>query len=157
MADATVHLTTFVEGVLVHGQAEPQVLLVPCQHSPHRGILMPPQAPWAPGFLPQALLQAQINEGWKIPYRVVDSSKLPVVFDERTSRLPTPWCLRLEGLEGQQRVYLTYLLRTRSTEEGAPPPPPGGRWVDEKSLEGLDLLASVKRICQAAIAAVRQG
>lgn len=157
MADATTLLTTFIEGVLIHGQAEPKVLLVPGQHAPHMGSLMPPQTPWVPGYLPNALLQALINEGWKMPYRVVDGSKLPVVFDERTSRLPTPWCLRLEGLEGQQRLYLTHLLRTKSPEAEPPPPPPGGRWVDEQGLEPLDVLTSVKKLCQAALAAARTG
>jgi hypothetical protein len=157
MADATVHVTTFIEGVLIHGTAEPKALLVPCGHAPHLGLLMPPQSPWVPGFLPNALLQGLINEGWKIPYKVVDPSKLPVVFDERTSRLPTPWCLRLEGLEGQQRLYLTHLLRTKAPDDQLPPPPPGGMWVDDAAMAPLDLLPSVKKLVQVALAAVRVG
>jgi len=115
MAEGPVYLTTFIEGVLVHGSAMPFVLLVPSAHSPHRGLLMPPQVPWSPGYLPPALLQVMIDATWKIPFRFYDPSRLPVVFDERTSRLPTPWLLRLEGLEGQQRLYLSHLLRTRGT------------------------------------------
>lgn len=157
MADATAHVTTFIEGVLVHGTADPKVLLVPCTHAPHLGLLMPPQCPWVPGFLPNALLQALINEGWKIPYRVVDPSKLPVVFDERTSRLPTPWCLRLEGLEGQQRLYLTHLLRAKAADDQQPAPPAGGLWVDEASVAPLDILPSVKKLVQVALAAVKAG
>ena len=100
MAEGRVHLTTFIEGVLVHGQQTPFVLLVPSPHSPHRGLLMPAQIPWSPGFLPTSLLNAQIEVAWGIPFRFVDKSVLPVVFDERTSRLPTPWLLRLEGSKG---------------------------------------------------------
>ena len=94
MAEGRVHLTTFIEGILVHGRQTPFVLLVPSPHSPHRGLLMPAQIPWSPGFLPTALLNAQIEAAWGMPFRFVDSSVLPVVFDERTSRLPTPWLLR---------------------------------------------------------------
>lgn len=156
MSEGPVYLTTFIEGVLVHGSATPFVLLVPSMHSPHRGLLMPPQAPWAPGFLPPALLQNQITGTWKIPFRFVDSSKLPVVFDERTSRLPTPWLLRLEGLEGQQRLYISHLLRTKATEDQLPDPPEGGQWVGEKALATMDLLPGVRRLCQSALAAVKE-
>lgn len=157
MTEGPVFLTTFIEGVLVHGQAEPLVLLVPTPHSPHRGLLMPPQMPWSPGFLPPMLLQNQIAQNWQIPFRFVDRSSLPVVFDERTSRLPTPWLLRLEGLEGQQRLYLTHLLRTKAPEDQPPVPPEGARWVDEKALAALDLLPGVRRLCQSAVQAVREG
>ena len=156
MAEGPVFLTTFIEGVLVHGQASPFLLLAPCQHAPHRGILMPPQMPWSPGFLPPALLQSMIDQGWKIPFRFVDRSTLPVVFDERTSRLPTPWLLRLEGLEGQQRLYITHLLRTKAAEDQLPTPPEGAQWVSEKALPNLDLVPGVKRLCQAAIQAVKE-
>ena len=64
MAEGRVHLTTFIEGVLVHGQQTPFVLLVPSPHSPHRGLLMPAQIPWSPGFLPTSLLNAQIEAAW---------------------------------------------------------------------------------------------
>lgn len=157
MAEGPVYLTTFIEGVLVHGAGTPFVLLSPCQHSPHRGLLMPPQAPWAPGFLPPALLQTLIQQTWGIPFRFIDSSKLPVVFDERTSRLPTPWLLRLEGLEGQQRLYLTHLLHTKAPEGELPSPPPGAQWVGEKALATMDLLPSVRRLCLSAIQAVKEG
>ena len=156
MAEGPVYLTTFIEGVLVHGTATPFVLLVPSPHSPHRGLLMPPHIPWSPGFLPPTLLQNLIAIGWCIPFRFSDSSKLPVVFDERTSRLPTPWLLRLEGLEGQQRLYLTHLLRTKGPEEEIPPPPAGGQWVSEKALSTLDLQPGIRRLCQAAIQAVKE-
>ena len=155
MAEGLTHLTTFIEGMLVHGQADPRVLLVPCPHAPHRGLLMPPQVPWAPGFLPYTLLQALIRDGYKIPFRVVDPTKLPVVFDERTSRMPTPWCLRLENLEGQQRLFLTHLLRATAPEAEPPTPPMGGRWVNEAEMEPLDLIPGVKRLCQAAIQGVK--
>lgn len=155
MAEGLTHLTTFIEGVLLHGQEDPQILLVPCPHSPHRGLLMPPQLPWAPGFLPYSLLQTLIRDGFNIPFRVVDPTKLPVVFDERTSRMPTPWCLRLEDLEGQQRLYLTHLLLTRNGQGEPPVPPGGGRWLTEAQLEPLDLLPGVKRLCQAAIQGVK--
>lgn len=157
MADSTVHVTTFIEGVLIHGTDAPKALLVPGAHAPHLGRLMPPQSPWVPGFLPNALLQAMINEGWKIPYKVVDPSKLPVVFDERTSRLPTLWCLRLEGLDGQQRLYLTHLLKTKAADDALPAPPPGGLWVDEAALEPLDVLPSIKKLVQVALMAVKAG
>ena len=157
MAEGRLHLTTFIEGVLVHGIATPFVLLVPTPHSPHRGLLMPAQIPWAPGFLPTALLNAQIEVGWGMPFRFVDHSSLPVVFDERTSRLPTPWLLRLEGLEGQQRLYLSHLLRTKATEELLPTPPPGGQWVSEQGLQSVDMLPGVRRLCQAAIQEVKEG
>jgi hypothetical protein len=156
MAEGRVHLTTFIEGVLVHGQKDPLVLLMPSLHSPHRGLLMPAQIPWAPGFLPSALIQAQVEQAWGIPYRIFDKSTLPVVFDERTSRLPTPWLLRLEGLEGQQRLYLTHLLRTKAPEEQLPEPPQGGQWVNEKALQTLDMLPGVKRLCLAALQVVRE-
>ncbi len=155
MSEGPVYLTTFIEGVLVHGSATPFVLLVPSEYSPHRGLLMPPQVPWSPGFLPPALLQNQVNQGWGIPFRFVDSSKLPVVFDERTSRLPTPWLLRLEGLEGQQRLYLSHLLRTKAPEDQLPVPPAGGQWVGEKALGTMDLQPGVRRLCQSAILAVK--
>jgi hypothetical protein len=118
---------------------------------------MPPQVPWSPGFLPPALLQNQITGAWGIPFRFVDSSKLPVVFDERTSRLPTPWLLRLEGLEGQQRLYLSHLLRTKASEDQLPTPPDGGQWVGEKALATLDIIPGVRRLCQAALAAAKEG
>lgn len=156
MPEGPVYLTTFIEGLLVHGTSTPFVLLVPTPHSPHRGLLMPPHVPWSPGFLPPALLQSQIDQGWKIPFRFVDSSKLPVVFDERTSRLPTPWLLRLEGLEGQQRLYLTHLLRTKAADDQLPPPPEGGQWVSEKALTTMDLIPGVRRLCQAAIMAIKE-
>ncbi len=156
MSEGAVYLTTFIEGVLVHGTHTPFVLLVPCQHPPHRGLLMPIQAPWAPGFLPPALLQGIISTGWKIPFRFVDNSKLPVVFDERTSRLPHPWVMRLEGLEGQQRLYLTHLLRTKSLEPELPIPPEGGQWVSEKALGTLDILPGVRRLCQAALQTIKE-
>jgi len=155
MPEGPVYLTTFIEGVLVHGSSTPFVLLVPTPHSPHRGLLMPPQLPWAPGFLPPALLQSQIDQKWGIPFRFVDSSKLPVVFDERTSRLPTPWLLRLEGLEGQQRLYLTHLLRTKVPDDQLPHPPEGGQWVSEKALATMDLMPGVRRLCQSAILAIK--
>ena len=117
---------------------------------------MPPHVPWSPGFLPPALLQSQINQQWNIPFRFVDSSRLPVVFDERTSRLPTPWLLRLEGLEGQQRLYLTHLLRTKAPDDQLPTPPPGGQWVSEKALTTLDLLPGVRRLCQSAIQTIKE-
>ena len=120
-------------------------------------LLMPPHLPWAPGFLPPAILQSQIDQMWKIPFRFVDSSKLPVVFDERTSRLPTPWLLRLEGLEGQQRLYLSHLLRTKAPEDLLPPPPPGGQWLSEKGLQNADMLPGIKRLCQAALQAIAEG
>ena len=157
MAEGPIYLTTFIEGVLVHGTTTPFVLLVPCEYSPHRGLLMPPQTPWSPGFLPPALLQSQIGQSWGIPFRFVDSSKLPVVFDERTSRLPTPWLLRLEGLEGQQRLYLSHLLRTKALEEALPVPPEGAQWVGEKALGTLDLIPGVRRLCQAALMTVKEG
>lgn len=155
MPEGPVFLTTFIEGVLVHGQTSPLVLLVPCAHSPHRGLLMPPQMPWSPGFLPPMLLQNQIQQAWQIPFRFVDRATLPVVFDERTSRLPTPWILRLEGLEGQQRLYLTHLLRTKAPEDQVPTPPEGAKWVDEKQLAALDLLPGVRRLCQSALQAAK--
>lgn len=154
-ADGPVFLTTFIEGVLVHGEASPFVLLTPCQHAPHRGLLMPPQLAWSPGYLPPALLRAQIDQGWRIPFSFVDRSTLPVVFDERTSRLPTPWLLRLESLEGQQRLYLTHLLRTRAPEDQLPNPPDGAQWVSEKALPNIDLAAGVRHLCQAAIQVVK--
>ncbi len=157
MAEGPIYLTTFIEGVLVHGSSNPSVLLMPSVHSPHRGLLMPPQAPWAPGFLPPALLQNLIDSTWKIPFRFSDSSKLPVVFDERTSRLPTPWLLRLEGLEGQQRLYLTHLLRCKAPDDQLPTPPEGGIWLNESTLQTIDLVGGVKRLCQAALWAVRDG
>jgi hypothetical protein len=157
MPEGPVFLTTFIEGVLVHGRNSPFVLLAPCQHAPHRGLLMPPQMPWSPGFLPPALLQTLIEQGWKIPFRFVDKTTLPVVFDERTSRLPTPWLLRLEGLEGQQRLYLTHLLCTRAAEDELPVPPEAAQWVNEKALPNMDLLQGVRRLCQAAIQAVKEG
>ena len=157
MAEGRVHLTTFIEGVLVHGQRTPFVLLVPSPHSPHRGLLMPAQIPWSPGFLPTALLSAQVETAWGIPFRFVDKSTLPVVFDERTSRLPTPWLLRLEGLEGQQRLYLSHLLRTKAEEEQLPTPPAGGQWISEKALQSVDLLPGVRRLCLSALQAVMEG
>jgi hypothetical protein len=156
MSEGPVYLTTFIEGVLVHGSSMPFVLLVPCEYSPHRGLLMPPQVPWSPGFLPPALLQSQIGQAMNIPFRFMDSSKLPVVFDERTSRLPTPWLLRLEGLEGQQRLYLSHLLRTKAVEDQLPAPPPGGQWIGEKALGTMDIVPGVRRLCQAAIMAVKE-
>lgn len=156
MSEGPVYLTTFIEGVLVHGSATPFVLLVPSQYAPHRGLLMPPQVPWAPGFLPPALLQQQIAQEWAIPFRFVDQSRLPVVFDERTSRLPTPWLLRLEGLEGQQRLYLSHLLRTKAPDDQLPPLPPGGQWVGEKALATMDLQPGVRRLCQSALQAVKE-
>lgn len=155
MPEGPVYLTTFIEGILVHGTSTPFVLLVPAPHSPHRGLLMPPQMPWSPGFLPPALLQNQIDQGWKIPFRFADFSKLPVVFDERTSRLPTPWLLRLEGLEGQQRLYLSHLLRTKAAEDQLPLPPEGGQWVGEKALATMDILPGIRRLCLAALQAVK--
>ncbi|MBI4912920.1 MAG: hypothetical protein HY823_09285 [Acidobacteria bacterium] len=155
--EGPVFLTTFIEGILVHGQSTPFVLLVPCQHSPHRGLLMPPQMPWSPGFLPPALLQAQVDQHWKIPFRFVDKSTLPVVFDERTSRLPSPWLLRLESLEGQQRLYVSHLIRTKAPEEALPTPPEGGQWVSELGLPNMDLMPGVRRLCLAAIQAVKEG
>ena len=157
MAEGPIYLTTFIEGVLVHGSSNPSVLLVPSVHSPHRGLLMPPQVPWAPGFLPPALLQNLIDATWKIPFRFSDSSKLPVVFDERTSRLPTPWLLRLEGLEGQQRLYLTHLLRCKAPQDELPVPPEGAVWLTESTLQTMDIVGGVKRLCQAALSAVKEG
>jgi hypothetical protein len=118
---------------------------------------MPPQVPWSPGFLPPALLQNLIQGSWRIPFRFVDSSRLPVVFDERTSRLPTPWLLRLEGLEGQQRLYITHLLRTKTADDQLPDPPEGAQWVGEKALTTMDLLPGVRRLCQSALQAVKEG
>ena len=154
--EGPVFLTTFIEGVLVHGQISPYVLLVPCQHSPHRGLLMPPQMPWSPGFLPPALLKSLVDQGWKIPFRFVDKSVLPAVFDERTSRLPTPWLLRLESLEGQQRLYISHLLRTKVAEDQLPIPPEGGQWISEKALPNIDVQAGVRQLCMAAIQAVKE-
>ncbi len=156
MAEGPVYLTTFIEGVLVHGSAMPFVLLVPSVHSPHRGLLMPPQVPWSPGYLPPALLQALIDTTWKIPFRFHDPSRLPVVFDERTSRLPTPWLLRLEGLENQQRLYLSHLLRTRAEDDQLPAPPDGAQWVGEKALATMDLVPGVRRLCQSALSLVKE-
>ena len=82
--------------------------------------------------------------------------KLPVVFDERTSRLPTPWLLRLEGLEGQQRLYLSHLLRTKAPENQLPPPPEGGQWVGEKALATMDIVPGVRRLCQSALSLVKE-
>jgi hypothetical protein len=157
MPEGPVFLTTFIEGVLVHGQASPAVLLAPCQHTPHRGLLMPPQVPWSPGFLPPALLQSLIEQGWGIPFRFVDKSTLPVVFDERTSRLPTPWLLRLEGLEGQQRLYLSHLLRTKAPEDQPPAPPEASFWAGERELAAMDLLPGIRRLCHSAIQAIKEG
>ncbi len=156
MAEGRVHLTTFIEGVLVHGRTTPFVLLAPSLHSPHRGLLMPAQIPWSPGYLPTALLQAQVETAWGIPFRFIDSSVLPVVFDERTSRLPTPWLLRLEGLEGQQRLYLSHLLRTRTAEEQLPQPPVGGLWLSEKGLQNTEMLPGIRRLCESALEAATQ-
>ena len=156
MSEGPVFLTTFIEGVLVHGSSMPFVLLVPSLHAPHRGLLMPPHVPWSPGFLPPALLTAQIDGNWKIPFRFYDPSRLPVVFDERTSRLPTPWLLRLEGLEGQQRLYLSHLLRTKAPENQMPPPPEGGQWVGEKALATMDIVPGVRRLCQSALSMVKE-
>ena len=156
MAEGPVYLTTFIEGVLVHGSAMPFILLVPSVHSPHRGLLMPPQVPWSPGYLPPALLQTLIDSTWKIPFRFHDPSRLPVVFDERTSRLPTPWLLRLEGLENQQRLYLSHLLRTRAADDQLPEPPEGAQWVGEKALATLDLVPGVRRLCQSALSLVKE-
>ena len=155
MSEGPVYLTTFIEGVLVHGSATPFVLLAPSQHSPHRGLLMPPQMPWSPGFLPPALLQNLVTGTWKIPFRFVDSSRLPVVFDERTSRLPTPWLLRLEGLEGQQRLNISHLLRTKTPDDQLPDPPEGAQWAGEKALTTMDLLPGIRRLCQSALQAVK--
>lgn len=157
MADGSVHLTTFIEGVLVHGTGTPVVLLVPAEHAPHRGLLMPPQAPWSPGFLPSALLQTLIGQGYGLPFRFQDASTLPVVFDERTSRLPTPWLLRLEGLEGQQRLYVSHLLRSKAPDDQLPPPPVGGQWVNASVLQSMDLLPGVRKLCLAALAATAAG
>jgi hypothetical protein len=156
MSEGRVHLTTFIEGVLVHGRQTPFVLLIPSIHSPHRGLLLPAQIPWSPGFLPTSLLTAQIESAWGIPFQFVDLSVLPVVFDERTSRLPTPWLLRLEGLEGQQRLYLSHLLRTKVPEGQLPTPPQGGQWFSAKGLGSADLLPGVRRLCQAALEAVQE-
>lgn len=157
MAEGRVLLTTFIEGVLVHGKAEPRILLVPNPHTPHRGLLMPVQVPWAPGFLPSALLTAQIQQTWGIPFRVVDrASALPVVFDERTSRLPTPWLFRLESLEGQQRLYLTHLLRAKAPDNELPMPPAGTSWVTEGDLATVDLIPGIRRLFQAAFTAAKE-
>lgn len=156
MAEGPVYLTTFIEGVLVHGSSMPFILLVPSTHSPHRGLLMPPQVPWSPGYLPPALLQSLIDTTWKIPFRFHDPSRLPVVFDERTSRLPTPWLLRLEGLENQQRLYLSHLLRTRAADDQLPAPPDGAQWVGEKALAAMDLVPGVRRLCQSALSLVKE-
>lgn len=152
-----VYLTTFIEGVLIHGTNIPFVLLVPCQYPPHRGLLMPPHMPWAPGFLPPILLQSLIINTWNIPFRFIDNSKLPVVFDERTSRLSHPWVMRLEGLEGQQRLYITHLLRTKAEEADLPVPPEGGQWVGEKALSTLDILPGIRKLCQSAFQAIKEG
>ena len=158
MAEGRVLLTTFIEGVLTHGKAEPRVLLVANPHTPHRGLLMPVQVPWAPGFLPSALLTAQIQQTWGIPFRVVDkASTLPVVFDERTSRLPTPWLLRLESLEGQQRLYLTHLLRAKAPDNEVPATPAGTRWATEDELAGIELVPGIRRLYQAAFTAAKEG
>jgi hypothetical protein len=79
-----------------------------------------------------------------------------VVFDERTSRLPTPWLLRLEGLENQQRLYLSHLLRTRAEDDQLPAPPEGGQWVGEKALATMDLVPGVRRLCQSALSLVKE-
>lgn len=158
MAEGRVLLTTFIEGVLTHGKAEPRVLLVANPHTPHRGLLMPVQVPWAPGFLPSALLTAQIQTTWGIPFRVVDkASALPVVFDERTSRLPTPWLLRLESLEGQQRLYLTHLLRAKAPDNEIPATPQGTRWATEEELAGIELVPGIRRLYLAAFQAAKEG
>lgn len=157
MAEGRVLLTTFIEGVLVHGKAQPRVLLVANPHTPHRGLLMPVQVPWAPGFLPSALLTAQIHQAWSIPFRVVDkASALPVVFDERTSRLPTPWLLRLESLEGQQRLYLTHLLRAKAPDNEIPVTPAGTRWATEAELAEIELVPGIRRLYQAAFLAAAE-
>lgn len=157
MAEGRVHLTTFLEGVVVHGGRTPFVLLAPSPHAPHHGLLMPIQVPWSPGFLPTTLLSSQLETSWGIPCRFVDKSMLPVIFDERTSRLPTPWLLRVEGLEGQQRLYLTHLLLARAPEDLLPQPPPGGQWFNEKGLQSAELLPGIRRLCQAALQAVMEG
>jgi hypothetical protein len=152
---AGVHLSTFIEGVVVHGKEMPRVLVVPCPHPPNRGQNMPAQIPWAPGFLPPALLTAQLDQAWGIPFRTVDKSGLPVVFDERNSRLPQPWMLRIESSEGAQRLYLTYLLRSKSAEDQPPEPPMGGEWLDAAGVEHADLLPGMKRLLQAALTAAK--
>ena len=38
-----------------------------------------------------------------------------------------------------------------------PDPPEGGQWVGEKALATLDLLPGIRRLCQAAIQAVKEG
>ena len=101
-------------------------------------------------------MTAQIAGNWKIPVRFYDPSRLPVVVDERTSRLPTPWLLRLEGLEGQQRLYLSHLLRTKAPENQMPPPPEGGQWVGEKALATMDIVPGVRRLCQSALSMVKE-
>jgi len=77
------------------------------------------------------------------------------VFDERTSRLPTPWLLRLEGLEGQQRLYISHLLRTKLPDDQLPDPPDGAQWAGEKALATMDLLPGIRRLCQSALQAVK--
>jgi len=153
---SAVVMTTFIEGVLVHGKENPVTLLVPCQHAPHRGLYLPPEAPWAPGYFPPGVMQALVERSWRIPFRFHDPSKLPLVFDERTSRLPNPWLLRVESLENQQRLYLTYLLRTKSTDGAPPEAPLGGAWMSELDLATQDIPVAVRKLCEAALKAVRE-
>ncbi len=153
---AGVHLSTYIEGVVVHGKDHPRVLVVPCPHPPNRGQNMPAQVPWAPGYLPPALLAAQLDQAWGIPFRTVDKTGLPVVFDERNSRLPQPWMLRLESSEGAQRLYITYLLKAKAPEDQLPEPPMGGEWLDAAGLDLADLQPAVKRLLQAALTSAAQ-
>ena len=148
---AGVHLSTFIEGVIVHGKDTPRVLVVPCPHPPNRGQMMPAQIPWAPGFLPPALLNAQLDQAWGMPFRTVDKSGLPVVFDERNSRLPSTWMLRLESSDGAQRLYITYLLKSKAPDGQPPEAPAGGEWLDSPGVEAADLLPGIKRLLQAAL------
>ena len=157
MAEGRVYLTTFIEGVLVHGSRRPSCCWCPTPAFPAPGPAHAAQMPWSPGLPAPGPAAGPDRPGWKIPFRFVDTSTLPVVFDERTSRLPTPWLLSLEGLEGQQRLYLTHLLRTKAPEDLLPPPPNGGQWVSEKGLQNADLMPGVRRLCQAALQAVREG
>jgi hypothetical protein len=101
-------------------------------------------------------MQALVERSWRIPFRFHDPSKLPLVFDERTSRLPNPWLLRVESLENQQRLYLTYLLRTKSTDGAPPEAPLGGAWMSELDLATQDIPVAVRKLCEAALKAVRE-
>ena len=63
--------------------------------------------------------------------------------------------LLLEGLEGQQRLYISHLLRTKTPDDQLPDPPEGAQWASEKALATMDLLPGIRRLCQSALQAVK--